>query len=340
MSTYTFRFSRYLYEVDEVKKTLMMSILDKRRDESLFWAFELFRSGFVTELGDLLLNIYYDFYATLNPTFEKRVTLKNTLTETDLYEIVTNLITKQHNADVYLLKIIVEQFEIESSTDDGDLMAFASFILEDKDTSLVFTTLQNLCVATIEHKTPRKLMLVRFMQHKQKQHDIQAGCTKKRILFIKQNKKSKKDDDMYEFEFDIANAPTYRILGLVTKYGIDDHNYLSLFNLKREREDIIGAYRDYWLGCAARCPLWMSRILAHGGSVTKCDGVVAFNDEEEEGNFATKYNLEPDEQKLETQNKTTQYIKKERTWAGFCKEHNAKGVVTFDEDILAELVKV
>ena len=332
MSVYTFRFSRYLYEVDEVKISLMMSILDKRKDEALFWAFELFRSGYITELGELLLNIYDDFYATLNPTFEKHVTNQTTITESALYEIISNMITKQHNADVYLLKNIVVQFEIEPSPNESDLLAFASFILEDPDTSLVLTTLQNLGVATINHKTQRNLMLVRFMQHKQKQHDMETGCIKKRTLFIK-----KKTTDM--FEVDITNVRTYKILEQVTKYGIDEHNYLSLFNLKREREDIVGAYRDYWLGCAARSPVWLSRIHEYGGSITEA-GMVAFNDEELEEDFANKYHLEPDEQKLETQNKTTQYIKKERTWAGFCKEHNAKGLVKFDEDILADLIKL
>ena len=332
MSAYTFRFSRYLYEVDEVKLSLMMSILDKRKDEALFWAFELFHSGFITELGDLLLSIYDNFYATLNPTFEKHVTNQTTITESVLYEIISNMITKQHNVDVYMLKIIVEQFEIESSTNDSDLLAFASFILEDPDTSLVLTTLQKLGVFKLSLQAPRKLMLVRFMQHKQKQHDMESGCSKKRTLFIK-----KKTNETYEV--DIANARTYKILELVTKYGIDEHNYLSLFNLKREREDIVGAYRDYWLGCAARSPVWLSRIHEYGGSVTEA-GKVAFNNDELEDDFANKYNLEPDEQKLETQNKTTQYIKKERTWAGFCKEHNAKGLVKFDEDILADLIKV
>ena len=332
MSAYTFQFSRYLYEVDEVKISLMMSILDKRKDEAMFWAFELFRSGFVTELGELLLNIYDDFYATINPTFEKHVTNQTTITETQLYEIISNMITKQHNVDVYLLRIIVEQFEIEPSTDDSDLLAFASFILDNPDTSLVLTTLVNLGVATINDKTPRKLMLVRFMQHKQKQHDMDSGCTKKRVLFMK-----KKTNDM--FEVDITNVRTYKILEQVTKYGIDEHNYLSLFNLKREREDIVGAYRDYWLGCAVRSPVWLSRIHEYGGSVTE-SGKVVFNNDELEEDFSNKYNLEPDEQKLETQNKTTQYIKKERTWAGFCKEHNAKGLVKFDEDILADLIKV
>jgi hypothetical protein len=162
---------------------------------------------------------------------------------------------------------------------------------------------------------------------------MESGCTKKRVLFIKK----KKNDDMYEV--DVSNARTHKILELATKHGIDEHNYLSLFNLKRDREDIVGAYRDYWLGCAAHSPVWLSRINEYGGSVTE-SGMVVFNDEEKEEEFANKYNLEPDEQKLETQNKTTQYIKKERTWASFCKEHNAKGLVKFDEDILADLIKV
>lgn len=65
-----FQFTRYLYEKDEVKLSLVTSIINKK-DDSIFWAYELFYSGFKTELAELLWKIYFDFYSTLNPSFEK-----------------------------------------------------------------------------------------------------------------------------------------------------------------------------------------------------------------------------------------------------------------------------
>ena len=64
------QFTRYLYEKDEVKISLIMSILNKK-DDAIFWAYELYYSGFQNELVDLFWSLYYDFYYTLNPSFEK-----------------------------------------------------------------------------------------------------------------------------------------------------------------------------------------------------------------------------------------------------------------------------
>jgi hypothetical protein len=328
----SFRFSRYLYEVDEVKIALMTSMLDKRRDEALFWAFELYHSGFGKELSEYLTTLYYDFYATLNPKFEKHVIQPLTLTETSLYEIVINMVTKKHSVDIFMLRTIVARFEIEPSTSTSDILSFASFVLEDKDTSLVYDTLEKLKIPGLDFKQSRLLMLVRFIQFKQQ--DADQATEKKRTLFVKCIEGS----NVKRLDIPIDNLPAYRVLGAVTKYGIDEHDYLSLFNLKRDKADIVIAYREKWLLHASSSPVWASRIKEYGGSVTE-SGIV-FGDDEKEEDFFNKYNLEPDEQKIEVQQKTTQIIKSERKWTTFCREHNTMGMVAFDSDILDELIKV
>ena len=45
-------FTRYLYVKDEVRISLLVSILNKS-DDAIFWAYELFYSGFKTELLNL-----------------------------------------------------------------------------------------------------------------------------------------------------------------------------------------------------------------------------------------------------------------------------------------------
>ena len=116
-------FTRYLYIKDEVQLALLVSILNKS-EKSLFWAYELYYSGFHVELFNLLWKIYFDFYYTLNPGFYKYFIKKQkewSKTE-DSFEknkiigvVVSNLLIRPHNMDVFLVRYIVDNFEIEST---------------------------------------------------------------------------------------------------------------------------------------------------------------------------------------------------------------------------------
>lgn len=64
-------FTRYLYSKIEVKQSLLISILNKKLDESLFWLYELYYSGFQNELPGLLKNIYDEFFSIDNPKYQK-----------------------------------------------------------------------------------------------------------------------------------------------------------------------------------------------------------------------------------------------------------------------------
>ena len=111
-------FTRYLYLKDEVKLALLVSILNKS-DDAIFWAYELYYSGFKIEFYDYIWQIYYDFFATLNPSFEMYLhkTLKNPndlLQNTKLVStVVQNLIIRPFNTDVFFLRTICKTFEIE-----------------------------------------------------------------------------------------------------------------------------------------------------------------------------------------------------------------------------------
>ena len=110
--------TRYLYIKDEVKLALLISILNKS-DDAIFWAYELYYSGFKLELYEYIWKIYYDFFATLNPCFE--LYLNKTLKlQTDLLEnpklvstIVQDLLIRPFNTDIFFLRTICNMFEIE-----------------------------------------------------------------------------------------------------------------------------------------------------------------------------------------------------------------------------------
>ena len=61
-------FTRYLYIKDEVEYALVLSLINQN-NSCLFWAYELYHSGFQLELFDFLWKTYEEFYAKSNPNF-------------------------------------------------------------------------------------------------------------------------------------------------------------------------------------------------------------------------------------------------------------------------------
>lgn len=118
-------FTRYLYIKDEVKISLLLSLLDKNED-ALFWVYELYMSGFKQETFEYVWQIYYDFYATLNPSFEEYFIKKHTEWITNeckndliIGTLIKNLLARSSNTDIFMLKNICNQFEIEVDYKDN-----------------------------------------------------------------------------------------------------------------------------------------------------------------------------------------------------------------------------
>jgi len=64
-------FTRYLYPVIWVKQSLLLSMLEKNTKESLFWAYEIFYSGFEKDIFEYLEMIYENFYKSENLDIKK-----------------------------------------------------------------------------------------------------------------------------------------------------------------------------------------------------------------------------------------------------------------------------
>jgi len=113
-------FTRYLYVKDEVKFALITSLLDKK-EKALFWAYELYYSGFEIELFNHLWKIYFDFYYTLNPSFydyfvkkqkEWKKMSKGPEKDKIIKMIVSDLMMRPYNLDTFLLRQIATNFDI------------------------------------------------------------------------------------------------------------------------------------------------------------------------------------------------------------------------------------
>jgi hypothetical protein len=66
--------TRYLYSRIEVKQSLFVSLLQRDVEQSLFWVYELYYSGFQEESFEFVLDIYDEIYAELNPTLKPAIT--------------------------------------------------------------------------------------------------------------------------------------------------------------------------------------------------------------------------------------------------------------------------
>ena len=122
-----FIFTRYLYEKEEVGYSLLHSLLQKKEDEAIFWARELYDSGFEEELYKFLWIIFQDFYASLNMKFEhyllKKIDiLKNESKDKNsiihLHLIIKNLIIRPYNLDTFSLITLINNFEIDSTIEN------------------------------------------------------------------------------------------------------------------------------------------------------------------------------------------------------------------------------
>ena len=90
-------FTRYLYQMVEVKQSLFLALLDHNPDEALYWTYELYHSGFKTELYNYIVMVYITIYKKFNPSLQSYIDEKHqrwldgNAADTDIGSIVHTL---------------------------------------------------------------------------------------------------------------------------------------------------------------------------------------------------------------------------------------------------------
>lgn len=130
--------TRYLYIKDEVRVSLLTSILEKKEARSLFWAYELYHSGFKEELIHLLWKIYYEFFHSVNPSYYAYFIKKHKEWNQKPYDevhiriiyiLVMNLIIRPYNMDVFLIRNITKQSK-QTSYESSYIEEFRELVKE------------------------------------------------------------------------------------------------------------------------------------------------------------------------------------------------------------------
>jgi len=368
-----FQFTRYLYEKTEVEYALMLAILHKNTEEALFWVYELYYSGFENELVSLLWNIYYDFYASLNPSFEtyllkktKELTSKETNKERTPAQIIQNFLIRPFNLDVFMLKQIQENFVISEPSNN----ILKNLLKEVFDKSLNMDYLLYYVFEHCSHQSASEKLeeVVHYLDIKTpisyKNIKSNSFVPLKTILLakimhlygLKQNVKMGKklymhvepeEVIMYEtIQVDLTlkegmrvpRLPAYKILPLAAIYSINSVQKLGVFgNWKRQFSDIRDAYLNDWLYYASKSPVWIERIQHYGGQINQSTKTIEFQKEEQEEEFYTHYGYEPDEQSKEIQEKCIQKMETCTVKEFYESLNNGKNMILVEVDYLEQL---
>jgi hypothetical protein len=368
----SFKFTRYLYELEEVKIALLLSLLNKS-EEVLFWAYELYYSGYKQDLVDLIWKIYYEFYSTLNPAFEVYLLKKNNINNfndvKNIANILNSFLIRPYNLDVFMAKQIVQNFEVENVKEDiqelltlGNHIDIAFYILEivkerniDDILNLIIDQFLKLKINKDKHKivtlwnkvktlSDYKVIILSYIfRFYAELQNLKTG----KNLYIVVN-----DEDvvLYEtIEVDLSHCKeakrekmiARKILKNAYLYAIDSSKWLDLFKLTRDKSNIREAYYYKWLYYASQSPLWASRICEFNGLINNENKSVEFEDEDDLQRFYKNYGYEPDEQQISVQNKCLEITQNPgEKWANFYKKYRGNGIFIVDEKYLDDMDKI
>ena len=371
-------FTQYLYIKEEVRIALLVSILNKS-DDSIFWAYELYYSGFKFELLNLIWKIYYDFFATLNPAYEQYLLKKHKeliMDSSKVYivsSIINDLLFRPFNSDVFMLRNICENFDIDmnyhNATEkikhigdlrhnmtqwiiNNDFRSISQWILNVNKT-ITPSDIYDICldifdtelqVITCKQKSKLKkefasvikvninsnvVLLAKIMSLFSRKAELKKG----KSIYINVEPE---DVIIYEPIVGSEELKHYRILEIAYMCGIDDFKHLSLFKLTRHKYKLQEEYWYRWEYHASFSPVWSKRIREFKGYPDYSKRKIIFINDDLMQDFYGLYGLEPDEQKLDIQNKSIQNIEKIYDWKWFNEQYKKNGLFEVYEEELEE----
>ena len=330
------KLTRKLYIFDEVKYTLLNNLTIKDCDfkECIFWTCELFYSGFIDELCELLFETYYYFYAIKYPKYESKI--NNQLNKKNIRSIlyVVNLL-------FYTPKISTNVFEIYQKTPKSInkiyFMNHKNFKFLD---TLNIDRIYYKFVASMHKSNFTNIMF--YIKNKTfKNYNDLYDAVKKYFNIVKGIKLSDKSLDsihisdkyliilslicyLYSDTKDINKRKIFRKFDVKeykkelddfkTMSGDDNYKILKsnplyhisgdigCFSLNRFKfENIKNEIRYHWDYHCTSSPIWKERLGKFKYKIDETKKTLIFKDTEEQEEFYETYDYEFDEQSKELQ---------------------------------------
>ena len=336
--------TRYLYFLDECLYSLMFALIRAQKsslEEVVFWAGEIYYSGFKDVLWEHIWKMYYDFYAIKYPKYEKKI---NKLSkELDSFKNVIYLLNLMYYAkpcyDVFILRMMNP--ESPSHAYLGRLPTWLKDLELDKENNKLIRSIhnhKNINVAfyinrttdyqktynaikkyyTITHTFKLKNKNLNSINYANKSHILLALICYLRcdVSEIQQRTIFKKLDDTLltkEVKFNndsieplyktLVHKRRFRVSSLIGVFQLERHN-----TKMKDYKDILRLHWDYF---AYNTPLWNERIKLHNGKLDHKKHELIFKNDDDHEAFYEAYNYEPDEQSKEVQEKSIGEINQE-----------------------------
>lgn len=260
-------FTRYLYIKNDVVWSLIQSILLSHREQSLFWGYELWVSGFRKETIDLLEYIYIEMYKPVMS--KKRQTfIENSIQNAKLRTTVDYTIATIITTLAYTHKNCIRSFW-DKYGDNHPIPPMWGDWLDDRIRLENASSTRMLVTYTRDDQIVKYTTLMNNVTRARL--ILQAGCK----YYSYKN---------WTHDFENLNCP------FLEKY--------TKFPFQNPIQTISDIWNHHsWEYYAARTPIWGERISAYKGVLDHDTQTVIFPNNTEEL-FYTKYGYEPDEQPM------------------------------------------
>ena len=323
--------SYLLYNIDEVVYSFMLSLLFKNKhslNESLFWAHELYVSKYDTYLWNFITKLYYDFYYIKNTSFEKQIDKEYyAWKSSNSFQHIAKIIKELHkqNIDTTIFELI------NKGTNDMDITfkgVSASILKENISKTVCYLKqLNNDEIVELYKKLYRISKKDYCMFYTNKKHKWTVKLLNKLMKIRKAWVKTKFNSTDIGFIDKLDESPdrVYKTLRDKRMYGINKS--IGSFELARFKEetDVVrvwnetthkymyddnerfkAAYLHYWEYYARETPFWKEVFDAYKIKFNK--RTIQFTSIEDQDKFYDEYGFEPDEQSIETQNKSIKNV--------------------------------
>lgn len=276
-------FTRYLYVKDEVRIALLFALLNKS-DDAFFWAEELYESLFQYELRQLLIKIYYDFYAILNPSFMKLL-----LDDTYTYQnVIASMLFMPFTTDMFYMRVLSQYIELDMNYNDNKS---AQENIQNWIDTNDYRSLTQYVMSTNFNYNDVSSYHIKYLNDKRIDINKNIDVNKKIIILASLIKKRRKLIDV-EYDYTINDIK-----------HINSSQMLGLFRLERQSYNLKDKYWYHWLYHASFSPLWAKRIHNYKAYPDYKTQTIIFLDDDKMEEFYNAYDLEPDEEPLMTQEK-------------------------------------
>ncbi len=329
--------TRYLYFLDECFYSLMFCLIRAHKsslEEVVFWAGEIYYSGFIDSLWEHIWKIYYDFYAIKYPRYEKKInklsnepkSLKNIIYILNLlyyskptYDVfILRMMNPEAPSHVYFgrspkwlkdLQLEKEENRLIRSIDSHKNTNIAFYINRTKDhqktydaikkyyTKVHHFTLKSKTLSVITYKNKTHILLALICHLSLDISEIQTKTIFKKLNETLVVEQIKFNSDLIEPLYKtLVHKRLYKISPLIGAFKLERFS-IEKINYK----DVLRLYWDYF---AYHTPIWQERIKNYNGVIDdkKCE--VIFNNDNDHEAFYERYNYEPDEQSKDVQYKS------------------------------------